>query len=135
MEWALPGAWYVVASLHSVVLLYFCLWNWNSITALLIVFGVCCIVSVYWILHIMVLRQTHPFFFFIFFVIGKIIAENQASSETSLLLSLTGFGILEFVETGLLYHFNLIKKMIIILYSFRLLSIAFSNFFQLPNPI
>lgn len=36
----------------------FCLWNWNSITRPWSLSVCVCIVSVYWILHIMVLRQT-----------------------------------------------------------------------------
>lgn len=128
---ALPGAWYVVASLHSVVLLYFLSLKLKFNNTALIVVGVClycvsllnstyygfaadneCLMVMNQVLSIVMPSPAHSFFSaFIFFVIGKIIAENQHRAKLRYyVIGLIGFGILEFVETGLLYHFNLIKE-------------------------
>lgn len=128
---ALPGAWYVFASLHSVVLLYFLSLKLKFNNTALIVVGVClycvsllnstyygfaadneCLMVMNQVLSIVMPSPAHSFFSaFIFFVIGKIIAENQHRAKLRYyVIGLIGFGILEFVETGLLYHFNLIKE-------------------------
>ena len=145
---ALPGAWYVVASLHSVVLLYFLSLKLKFNNTALIVVGVClycvsllnstyygfaadneCLMVMNQVLSIVMPSPAHSFFSaFIFFVIGKIIAENQHRAKLRYyVIGLIGFGILEFVETGLLYHFNLIKEND---YYFMLIPFAYC-FFQL----
>ena len=142
---ALPGAWYVVASLHSVVLLYFLSLKLKFNNTALIVVGVClycvsllnstyygfaadneCLMVMNQVLSIVMPSPAHSFFSaFIFFVIGKIIAENQHRAKLRYyVIGLIGFGILEFVETGLLYHFNLIKEND---YYFRFLSVRLNR--------
>lgn len=87
-----------------------------------------------------ILRNALPFFFlsssYFFFkkrnwskyIKRLFIAENQHRAKLRYyVIGLIGFGILEFVETGLLYHFNLIKEND---YYFMLIPFAYC-FFQL----
>lgn len=145
---ALPGAWYVFASIHSIALLYLLTVKLKFNNTLLVVIGLCfyCVAvlnSTYYgladgngflsglngLLGVVMPSPAHSFFSaFIFFVIGKILAERRSGTEVCRCVAgIICFGMLEFVETGLLHHYGLIREND---YFFMLIPVAW-YFFQL----